>query len=156
MEATSSSSVGNSIGRSIPRCGCNESLKMFVSNTHENPRRKFWRCKNRGKSDAACDLFLWDDEVMENIMTGGKKEVFRGGELVINNSEFTVDQMKAFGLQFGKEFGKEFSKEFGLEASSKKVEKLKKLMNVERKKNFRLMVALVASWMLLFVVYKIG
>ncbi|CAK8566499.1 unnamed protein product [Lathyrus sativus] len=127
-----SSSIANSTGSEILRCGCNISMKMFVSNIQENPRRKFWRCKNYGKSEVACDLFVWDDEVDDLFMSSRNTEVFRGEEMECNNCKFTIGHLKGFAKEYGKEFGIDFSKEYGKEACPKKVEKLKKMVKIEK------------------------
>ncbi|KAI5395667.1 hypothetical protein KIW84_062006 [Lathyrus oleraceus] len=57
-KASSTSEVGNG----LPRCGCNETMKLLVSKSIENPGRKFWKCRN---SMNGCGLFLWDDLVSE-------------------------------------------------------------------------------------------
>jgi hypothetical protein len=41
-KASSTSEVGNG----LPRCGCNETMKLLVSKSIENPGRKFWKCRN--------------------------------------------------------------------------------------------------------------
>ncbi|CAL5197842.1 unnamed protein product [Lathyrus oleraceus] len=68
MGGSRNSSIEKPNGREIPRCGCNLSMKIRVSNTHKNPKRKFWRCKSFGKSDISCELFVWDDEVDELLL----------------------------------------------------------------------------------------
>ncbi|PNX71045.1 hypothetical protein L195_g058001, partial [Trifolium pratense] len=40
----SSSSVSHSTLYQIPKCGCNRPMRMFVSNSDENPKRRFWKC----------------------------------------------------------------------------------------------------------------
>lgn len=49
MGGIRNSSIGNPNGREIHICDCNLSMKTWVSNTHENHKRKFWRCKHFGK-----------------------------------------------------------------------------------------------------------
>lgn len=39
-------SIENSSKRELPRYGCNLAMNMWVTNTHENPKIKFWRCRN--------------------------------------------------------------------------------------------------------------
>ena len=46
MGVSKASSVVVSNGRNSPKCWCNEFMKAWVSNTVENPKRKFWRCRN--------------------------------------------------------------------------------------------------------------
>lgn len=50
MGGSKTSSIGNSSGLSLPICGCNEPMKMRVSNTNENHNRKFWKYRNWGIS----------------------------------------------------------------------------------------------------------
>ncbi|MCH88202.1 zinc finger homeodomain protein, partial [Trifolium medium] len=68
----SSSSVATSTPLEIPKCGCNIPMRMFTSNTDENPKRRYWKCSNTGvdiscdfdsKAIASCQLFIWDDEI---------------------------------------------------------------------------------------------
>ncbi|KAI5423072.1 hypothetical protein KIW84_046178 [Lathyrus oleraceus] len=49
MGGSKISSIGNSSRLSLPRCGCNEPMKMWVSNTIYNPNRKFWKYHHSGK-----------------------------------------------------------------------------------------------------------
>ncbi|PNX54565.1 zinc finger homeodomain protein [Trifolium pratense] len=56
----SSSSVANSMAVQIPECGCKKPMRMYVSNTTENPKRRFWKCATHGKA-GSCNLFDWDD-----------------------------------------------------------------------------------------------
>jgi len=46
MGLSKASSIGVSNGRNSPKCWCNEFMKVWVSNIVENPKRKFWRCRN--------------------------------------------------------------------------------------------------------------
>ena len=46
MGGGKASAVGYPIGTNLPKCGCNQMMKLWVSNTDENPKRKFWRCRN--------------------------------------------------------------------------------------------------------------
>jgi len=41
MVGSKASSVGVSNGRNKPKCGCNAFMKLWVSNTDENPRGNF-------------------------------------------------------------------------------------------------------------------
>ncbi|KAK2363633.1 hypothetical protein QL285_088592 [Trifolium repens] len=56
----SSSSVANSTAYDIPDCGCKKPMRMFISNSIENPKRRYWKCVHGVRS---CDLFTWDDEI---------------------------------------------------------------------------------------------
>ena len=71
-------------------------------------------------------------------MSSRNTKVFRGEEMECNNCEVTIGHLKGFAKEYGKEFGKEFAKEYGKEACSKRVEKLKKLLKIEREKNYGL------------------
>ncbi|RHN58775.1 putative transcription factor GRF family [Medicago truncatula] len=63
MAGSKASSIGNSKGRTTPKCGCKRCMRLWVSNTDENPQRKFWRCCNFWENEDHCDLFIWDDEL---------------------------------------------------------------------------------------------
>ncbi|PNX81735.1 hypothetical protein L195_g037760 [Trifolium pratense] len=39
----SSSSVAHTTTYQIPKCGCNKTMRMFISNSSENPKRKYWK-----------------------------------------------------------------------------------------------------------------
>jgi len=41
MGGSKASAVGYLIGRNLPKCGCNQVMKLWVSNTDENPKTKF-------------------------------------------------------------------------------------------------------------------
>ncbi|PNX57869.1 zinc finger homeodomain protein, partial [Trifolium pratense] len=56
----SSSSVANSVPVQIPECGCRKPMRMYVSNSNENPKRRFWKCAAAG-TGRSCNLFDWDD-----------------------------------------------------------------------------------------------
>lgn len=104
------------------------------------------------QSDISCELFIWDNEVDELLSNTRNKEMFTGAYMECNNCEVILGYFKEFGNDFGKEFGKEYGKE----SSSKNVEKLKKLLQIERNETFWLMVALIVSWMLLVIVLKLN
>ncbi|KAK2375727.1 hypothetical protein QL285_076598 [Trifolium repens] len=57
----SSSSVANVVPYEIPTCGCNKPMKLFISNSNDNPKRRFWKCSRLRVPN--CDLFTWDDEI---------------------------------------------------------------------------------------------
>src|SRR4051812_18190822 len=44
MGKSKTSPVDNSSGLSLPKSGCNQPMKMWVSNTIDNPNRKLWKC----------------------------------------------------------------------------------------------------------------
>jgi hypothetical protein len=46
MGGSKASAVWYLVGQNLLKCGCNEVMKFWVSNTDENPKRKFWRCRN--------------------------------------------------------------------------------------------------------------
>ncbi|CAI8584398.1 unnamed protein product [Vicia faba] len=110
------------------------SMNMCVSNIHKNPKRNSKDAKTLERyvslSDIHCELFIWDDEVDELLMNTRNKERFTGVDIECNNCEVILGYLK----EFDNNFRKEFEKEYGKESSSKKVEKLKKLLQIERKK----------------------
>ena len=65
MGGSEISSVGNSNGENLPLpvCGCNAVMKLWLSNTDENPKRKFWKCRYSNTNVRSCKLFIWDDEL---------------------------------------------------------------------------------------------
>lgn len=124
---------------------------MWISNTIENPNRKFWKCQNsrvrfgyffsfififrltflfflillstQFSSVVSCELFIWDDEV-------GQVERTQKIPQNCKNCEMIMTYLR----EFGKDFGKEFSKQFGVEVSLKKHEKTKKSLRWRRVK----------------------
>lgn len=52
----------SSNGRITLIYGYNLSMKMFVSKSKANSRRKYWKCKYWGKEEE-CQLFHWDGEL---------------------------------------------------------------------------------------------
>ncbi|CAL5215102.1 unnamed protein product [Lathyrus oleraceus] len=85
-----------------PVSGCNLLMKICVSNTHENPKRKFWRCKTFGKSDISCEFFIWDDEVNELLLNTQNKERFTSANIECNNCEVILGYLKEFGNGYRK------------------------------------------------------
>ncbi|XP_050878664.1 uncharacterized protein LOC127082470 [Lathyrus oleraceus] len=127
-KASSTSEVGNG----LPRCGCNETMKLFVSKSIENPGRKFWKCRNYMNG---CGLFLWDDLVSEFAV----KETNPSGcrQCEVN---------KAYLIEFAKEIVEEIDCRVG---KLNKLEKLKKKIAMEKRKNLWLMFVIGLSWMLI-------
>ncbi|KAI5436361.1 hypothetical protein KIW84_022730 [Lathyrus oleraceus] len=113
-KASSTSEVGNG----LPRCGCNETMKLLVSKSIENPGRKFWKCRNYMNG---CGLFLWDDLVSEFAV----KETNPSGcrQCEVN---------KAYLIEFAKEIVEEIDCRVG---KLNKLEKLKKKIAMEKRKN---------------------
>ncbi|KAI5430920.1 hypothetical protein KIW84_035167 [Lathyrus oleraceus] len=113
-KASSTSEVGNG----LPRCGCNETMKLLVSKSIENPGRKFWKCRNYMNG---CGLFLWDDLVSEFAV----KETNPSGcrQCEVN---------KAYLIEFSKEIVEEIDCRVG---KLNKLEKLKKKIAMEKRKN---------------------
>ncbi|CAJ2633337.1 unnamed protein product [Trifolium pratense] len=58
----SSSSVANSMAVEIPECGCKNPMRLYISNSGENPKRRYWKCRTHGGA-RSCNLFIWDDEI---------------------------------------------------------------------------------------------
>ncbi|CAK8579502.1 unnamed protein product [Lathyrus sativus] len=61
-----SSLSANSHHAQAPVCGCNRSMKMFMSNSVENPKRRFWKCQNSRLIMSGCNLVIWDDDLERN------------------------------------------------------------------------------------------
>ncbi|KAI5383677.1 70-kilodalton heat shock protein [Lathyrus oleraceus] len=118
----SKASFTSEVGNSLPRCGCNETMKLFVSKSIENPGRKFWKCRNYMNG---CGLFLWDDLVSEFAV----KETNPSGcrQCEVN---------KAYLIEFAKEIVEEIDCRVG---KLNKLEKLKKKIAMEKRKNLWLM-----------------
>ncbi|WJX90113.1 hypothetical protein P8452_72044 [Trifolium repens] len=91
------SSIATSSSSNLPRCGCELPMKLWVSNTGLNPKRKFWKCRNSGTFES-CEFVVWDDELHEVNAANG------GGERAATMQ---------LGAEFGKAFGQEFDKEIG-------------------------------------------
>ncbi|CAK8568248.1 unnamed protein product [Lathyrus sativus] len=111
MAYNKSSSIGTSNGRQISRFGCNQVMKIWVSNTSKNPKRKFWRCRNWQKTRISCDLFIWDDELDEIEWKSGIKIVDNNLASDCNKGEDMIGSLREFGKEFAKDFGKEYAKE---------------------------------------------
>ncbi|KAI5409091.1 hypothetical protein KIW84_054778 [Lathyrus oleraceus] len=124
-KASSTSEVGNG----LPRCGCNETMKLLVSKSIENPGRKFWKCRNNMNG---CGLFLWDDLVSEFAV----KETNQSGcrQCEVN---------KAYLIEFAKEIVEEIDCRVG---KLNKLEKLKKKIAMEKRKNLWLMFEYIYCW----------
>ncbi|KAK2360662.1 hypothetical protein QL285_085906 [Trifolium repens] len=100
-----SSSYANSGGTlaPLPRCGCNVPMKLWLSNTGLNPKRKFWKCRNIGMD--GCDFLVWDDE-LEEVEAANPKSRFT---TACKNCE----RIKEFGREFGREIGREIGQGIG-------------------------------------------
>jgi hypothetical protein len=48
MGGSKCSSIATSSSSNLPRCGCELPMKLWVSNTRLNPKRRFWKCRNSG------------------------------------------------------------------------------------------------------------
>ncbi|KAK2389291.1 hypothetical protein QL285_062890 [Trifolium repens] len=107
MGGSKCSSIETSSVTNLPRCGCGHPMKMWVSNTIQNPKRLFWKCRQHGYD--SCELLVWDDELDDVVAVNrhfGQKKNCK-----------TCESMKEFGREFGKEFGREIGKEFGKKIS---------------------------------------
>ncbi|XP_024636591.1 uncharacterized protein At4g04775-like [Medicago truncatula] len=111
-----------------PICGCEKVMKMWISNTDENPKRKFWRCRFSRMAEYSCELFIWDDE-LDKILKHSEKYYGPGcssglkSEAGCNNGVMTMEFLREFGKDFGKEFAKEFGKEYGKEHGKENVQR---------------------------------
>jgi hypothetical protein len=56
--SSSAASVSNTTADEIPDCGCRKPMRMFISNSDENPKQKYWKCAKSGVSLIAV-LFYW-------------------------------------------------------------------------------------------------
>ncbi|CAL5205689.1 unnamed protein product [Lathyrus oleraceus] len=122
------SSVGNFSMSEIPVCGCNKEMRMFISNSTKNPKRRFWKCSNLG---LCWSLFIWDDEVERNTSTEHKNSIR------CNCSEF--------------------AQELGCiikDLEARKKEKTELKLENERKKTKMFKLLLTLSWCLLFAYHK--
>ncbi|KAK2458344.1 hypothetical protein QL285_005517 [Trifolium repens] len=61
MGGSKCSSIETLSVTNLPRCGCGHPMKMWVSNTIQNPKRLFWKCRQHGYD--SCELLVWDDEL---------------------------------------------------------------------------------------------
>lgn len=154
------SSIGNSNGGNHPHpvCGCNVVMKLWLSNTDENPKRKFWKCRYSNTNVQSCELFIWDDELDKFFARNGypQKKIDNGFPKKIesgcNGCEMTTEFLK----KFGKDFGKECGQEIGQVLESKKVMKLKKKYEAEKKNKNWLYMALLMSWVFFAVAFKLA
>ncbi|XP_058772822.1 uncharacterized protein LOC131646906 [Vicia villosa] len=120
------STVGSVSSHDLPRCGCGKTMKMWRANTVQNPNRKFLKCRNAGTGNS-CELFLWDDEILH----------FSKGETVTSPfcKKCELLQMK-------------------LESVSNKLEKAKMKVEVQKRKNMQLRIALVVCCMIVGCIYN--
>ncbi|WJX19031.1 glucuronosyltransferase [Trifolium repens] len=62
-------------------------MKLWLSNTGLNPKRKFWKCRNIGMD--GCDFLVWDDELEEveaaNPKSRGLSSINHHGNLTLIN-----------------------------------------------------------------------
>jgi predicted hydrocarbon binding protein len=121
-------------------------------------------------------LYIWDDELdtprvrrlLERIaeknseVEGGSSNIeilSSNAEVLCKKCELLSENLREFGKDIGKEigieFGKQLGKEYGKETASEKHMKTKKKLQLERKKNAGLMIALVLSWMFFLVVFNL-
>jgi hypothetical protein len=160
MGGSEISTVGNSSGGNLPLpvCGCNAVMKLWLSNTDENPKRKFWKCRYSRTNVQSCELLIWDDELEMFFARNGypQKKIDNGSlkkiESGCNGCEMTTEFLKKFGKDFGKECGQEIWQVL----ESKKVMKLKKKYEAEKKKNNWLFMALLMSWVFFAVAFNLA
>lgn len=111
---------------SLPKCGCDRAMKMWVANTVRNRNKKFWRCRNAGvrkliilhiiKSslwylcvNVVCDMFVWDDGIGHcmnentNISSSCKNCEMANVKLEITTKKLEKAKMK-IGVQKKKYF----------------------------------------------------
>ncbi|KAI5439720.1 hypothetical protein KIW84_025190 [Lathyrus oleraceus] len=110
---------------SLPRCGCDRAMKMWVANTVQNCNRKFWRCRNTWNGNIR-DLFVWDDEIGHCIN-------------VNTNISASCKNCEMANVK--------------LEITAKKLEKAKIKIDVQKKKYFNLKMGLVISWFMFAMLY---
>lgn len=67
----------------------------------------------------------------------------------------TMVYLRKYEKDIDKEVGIEIGKKFGVESSSKKLEKMKKRLAMEKNKNHLLMIALFVSWILFSIFVKL-
>ncbi|XP_058775214.1 uncharacterized protein LOC131649468 [Vicia villosa] len=120
------STDGSVSSHDLPICGCGTTMKLWRANTVQNPNRKFWKCRSAG-TENSCELFLWDDEIVE----------FNKGETVISPccKKYDILQMK-------------------LESMSNKLDKVKMKVEVQKRKNMQLKIALVLCCLILGFIYN--
>ncbi|CAK8566775.1 unnamed protein product [Lathyrus sativus] len=145
-----SNSVGSSSTPSVefpslPRCGCDRVMKMWIANTVQNRNRKFWRCRNTGNGNSS-DLFVWDDEIGD-CMNGNSSGLFvwddEIGDCVNENSNIQAS-FQNFEMENVK-----------FEITAKKLEKAKMKIEVQKKKYFNLKMAFMMSWFIFAMLYKL-
>ncbi|KAI5388073.1 hypothetical protein KIW84_073963 [Lathyrus oleraceus] len=108
---------------SLPRCGCDRAMKMWVANTVQNRNGS-----SRDVNENNCDLFVWDDEI-EHCMNANTN-------ILASCKNCEITKVK-------------------LEITTKKLEKAKMEIDVQKKKYFNLKMGLVISWFMFAMLYKI-
>ncbi|CAK8577862.1 unnamed protein product [Lathyrus sativus] len=124
------SSVGNSSQSQIPVYGCNRAMRMFISNSSENHKRRFWKCANSGVM-SNYKLFLWDDELERSISTEPKISIGCNCSEVMHELSCIIKDVEA-----------------------RKKEKMKLKLENERKKANLFRMLLILSWVLFFSYQK--
>lgn len=174
---TSSIVISSGSNSNLPKCGCDQAMKISVANTIKNPNRKFQRCRNARvrqfqflvfvffqlnfvcnfcfcvQSVESYDLLIQDDEIGHDQFHGRNEN--QKIQTSCNNCDMIMAYLRKFGKDIGKEFEKKFVKEYEVQISSKKHEKTKKTLQIEKNKSHGLMFALMMFWIMFSIVYKL-
>ncbi|CAL5203728.1 unnamed protein product [Lathyrus oleraceus] len=102
-------------------------MKIWVLNTSENPKIKFWRCRNWKKAEINCDFFIWDDELDKIEWKSRIKAVENSLAGDCNKGEDMIGYLQEFGKESTKKFEKEYAKEY----CSMKLEKQRRICNMK-------------------------
>ncbi|CAL5198051.1 unnamed protein product [Lathyrus oleraceus] len=84
--------VGNFSVSEIPFCGFNKAMRMFISSSTKNPKRRFWKCSNLG---LGCSLFIWDNEVERSISTKYKNSIRCNCSKFVQELGFIIKDLEA-------------------------------------------------------------
>ncbi|CAK8569665.1 unnamed protein product [Lathyrus sativus] len=125
-----SSSSANSHHVQDPVCGCNRSMKMFMSNSIENPKRRFWKRQNSWLM-SGCKLFIWDDELERNLASDLKSSSGRNCSKMLKDLGSIIKEIEIV-----------------------KKEKMKIKLKKKKRKATLLKLVLVVSWGFFFAYHK--
>ncbi|KAK2379778.1 hypothetical protein QL285_067540 [Trifolium repens] len=147
----SSSSVANVVPYEIPTCGCNNPMKFFISNSNDNPKRRYWKCSRLRVP--SCDLFKWDDEIEGHPPYVRPTASQHRNRLKISNDKATSSGQISCQCNC-QELVKDITAIITA-VEGKKMEKMKMKLSSERKNSKFYKTLLLVSWIMFFACFKL-
>ncbi|KAL6523438.1 hypothetical protein OROGR_017041 [Orobanche gracilis] len=140
MESSSSRKLkaesANSSGFWVPKCRCNHRAVIYTSRTLENPDKRFWRCPHWNEPKG-CQFFRWVRE--------GEEE---------NSGEETTEVDDGNHMRSCSSWCLEL-KDYELKETHKKLLKIQKKLEAEKKFGKLMLLCLVLSWLLVAVLLTV-